>query len=112
MTNTKINKPWTGREQKHLVNLIERFNVEGCAMILERSVPSIMYMLGEMGLKSPHNVGKKRVLYADSVANIFELKTMGFDDEDISKCFQVTPKTIQVTIKRAERLGFEAFPTR
>lgn len=106
------NKPWTYPEKKRLEELIVRFNVESCAMILERSTPCIISMMVRMGLKSPHNVGKKRVLFADSIATIFELVDMGFDHVQISQCFRVSVNTIQVSIKKAEREGFDAFPKR
>lgn len=108
-----VNTPWTYPEQKRLAELYERFDMNGCAMILNRPYASIKYMVGQMGLKSLRNTGgNTRIFFADSVANIFELMTMGFSAEDIAKCFRVPVRTIQVTIKRAEREGFDAYPTR
>lgn len=108
-------KAWSSPEQKRLAELYERFDMEGCAMILNRPAASVKYMVGQMGLKSPRNnrgMGNARVFFADSVANIFEFMTMGFGAEDIAKCFRVPVRTIQVIVKRAEREGFDAYPTR
>ena len=106
-------KPWTGPEQKRLVELYKRFSIEGCAMVMDRSYASVKGMIQSMGLKSVHNTsGNTRVFFADSVAAIFELMGMGFSHLQISQCFRVSTTTIRTTIERAEREGFDAYPKR
>ena len=107
------NNSWTGPEQKRLVELYQRFNMEGCAMILERSVKSIDGMISELKLKSPNShKGNTRVFYAEDVAHIFEFKLLGFSNEDIAKCYNKTAFTIRKTIEKAKREGIDRYPKR
>lgn len=106
-------KFWTKKEHDKLAHLYARFDTKGCAMILGRSYASVKDKIKHLKLSSPRSTGgNTRVFYAQDVANVFELVTMGFSHSDIAKCFNVPARTIQVTISRAKREGLSAYPKR
>lgn len=108
-----MNKPWTTTEQKRLGELYQRFDMNGCSMILDRPVNGVKDMVSRLSLKSPRNTGGNiRQFYAQDIANIFELVSMGFCFNEIAKCFQSNLRTIQTVVRRAESHGFDAYPMR
>jgi hypothetical protein len=108
-------RDWTGVEIKELKRLYQKFDITGCAYILNRTYDSVRLKAIELKLVSPFNPlgrGKVRQFYAEDVANMFELRCMGFGPTEIAKCFQSKVRTITVTMSKAKKLGFDRFPKR
>tara|TARA_R110002167_G_scaffold271300_4_gene477877 strand:- start:14183 stop:14524 length:342 start_codon:yes stop_codon:yes gene_type:complete len=107
----KVINLWTRAEEIKLARIYAKFEVSGCILILKRTRASIEYKARQLGLRSPRlNTGNKRVFFANDIANAMELMGMGFDLESIAKCFNAKAETLYTVIKRAERLGIEAYP--
>ena len=110
-----MNGPWTHTEEKKLIDLYQSFDRIGCAMVLGRTATSIRAKASELGIKSPKSrarSGCKRRIFAEDVANIFELVQMGFDNISIAKCFNCSFSTIGRVIRDAKLNGLANFPLR
>lgn len=108
-----MSRAWTGPEGETLRRIYQKFDVPGCALILDRSHISVQDKVTELKLKSPRvTFGNSRIFYAEDIANIFELMAGGFNPRQISKCFRVPSRTIQTVVARAKREGFDAYPRR
>ena len=108
-------KAWTGKEQHTLIRLSERFDITALAFILNRSYDSVRLKFQELGITSKFNhkgMGKKRQFYAEDVANMFELRQMGFSLAEIAKCFNSNACTISITMSKARGQGISRFPYR
>lgn len=104
---------WTNKEVEKLLRLSKGFKEKDLAIVMGKTHPSIKAKLKEIGVKSKWTkTGNRRKFYAEDIANIFELKDQGFSEKEISKCFNVIPKTINVVYNLAKRQGLEAFPKR
>lgn len=110
-----MTRPWTMPELKRLATLYQKFKIEGCAMILDRTYDSVRIKAIEMKLKSPFNPlgrGALRQYYAEDLANMFELKAGGFSNSEIAKCFNTDPRAITLTMSKARKHGFDRYPKR
>jgi hypothetical protein len=108
-------KAWSTKEQQTLTRLSERFDIAALAFILNRSYDSVRLKFQELGITSKFNhkgKGKQRQFYAEDVANMFELRCMGFDLADIAKCFNSNARTISIIMSKARGNGISRFPYR
>jgi hypothetical protein len=105
-------KLWTTKEELYLTELYQRFSIKACAYILKRTESSVDSRVFKLGLTTERKLGNDSKTYAEDVANIFELITMGFTHKEISKCFKCMPTTVTKIVERAKREGFDSYPKR
>ena len=108
-------RDWKGVEINKLKRLYQKFDITGCAFILDRTYDSVRLKAIELKLVSPFNPlgrGNVRQFYAEDVAHMFELRHMGFGPAEIAKCFQSEARTITSTMSRAKKYGFDRYPKR
>ena len=102
---------WTMAEMKEAERLYIKFDIEYCCEVIGRSKDAIERILCNMGVKSGRP-NKQRLIFAEDVANMIELKSEGNSLADIAKCFNTNASSIGVHISKAKKHGFDKYPKR
>ncbi len=104
-------RAWTGPEEKKLIRIQGLFSLIYCAEILNRSINSIERKVEKLGVgRKPH--GQEQAFFAEDIANMLELVELGFTHSQIAMCFNSTRRSINSTLSRARKFGFEKYPKR
>lgn len=108
-----MKKSWTGKEQSRFVKLYQKFDPNGCALILNRTVFSIVAKASELNLTSPRTFsGEKRCYFAEDIANMFQLRECGLSNSEIALSYKSTAKVISCLISKAKSGGMTTYPKR
>lgn len=103
-------KEWTRNEEIRLAGLLPRFTVKDCAFILGRTFKSVHQKKQQLGVYAGKPYAKRRVFYAENIACIFELISLGFNCAEIAKCFNTKKETIVRAVNNAKKHGFDEYP--
>lgn len=107
-----MNRPWVTTEIKELRRLYDRFDIKTCAEFMGRAVNSISNRVKVLGLKPAYERDQKK-LYAEDIANLMELKSMGFSWREIGGCYPVySIQHLRQAVYVARKHGFDAYPKR
>ena len=107
------NNPWTDLEESKLAEVYPALGLDQARLALGRTHDSVKKKAAQLGLKSPiANQGGTRKYFAGDIANIMELRTMGFSLDNIAKCFNSTASAIYYLIWVAERGSMAKYPSR
>lgn len=98
-------KAWTWPE----VKLLERYNNRQVANMTGRTIESVRQQRRYASVKAK-SIGT--AFFAEDVAQIFMLRQSGFSVRHIATLKGVTHPTISLTIKNAEKHGFDYYPPR
>lgn len=76
-----------------------------------RSFGVSRFKLRDISTSKPFkNFGKPRKYYAHDIANMMELRAMGFTNEQIGKCYNSTGLQIKKTLSKARKDGIQSYP--
>jgi hypothetical protein len=108
---------WTGPMIKKCAHIYSKEGMKVCMKATGLTSSSIRHKMLEVGAVNPIKRGstvipRKRNMYAEDVALIFELKESGLNSKVIAEYFDTTSVNIRTIIKRAVKSGFDAYPLR
>lgn len=88
-----------------------RFGIEYAAEQTGRTI-SALTQLGVANSKEPKPLKKKRLVFADNIANMMELQSQGMSLKTIGAHYNMTASKIKSHLCKARRCGFDAYPKR